>query len=172
MTESELQAGVETAELSPEDEITFIVELEFGEDDYTQFHPKVVELDANVNQEQAVQSADSILNLVPTVEKYKGFVDSYRVQYKDEMRASYDATYNTGYVGLSNEFQDVDLKSRIIWWNAAKEDLDSGSLYGADALDITADVEVLKTMIEREGLTKERVFNLIDEDARGNDPQP
>ena len=46
------------------------------------------------------------------------------------------------------------------------------SLYGADALDITADVEVLKTMIEREGLTKERVFNLIDEDARGGDPQP
>lgn len=135
VTESELQAGVETAELSPEDEITFIVELEFGEDDYTQFHPKVVELDANVNQEQAVQSADSILNLVPTVEKYKGFVDSYRVQYKDEMRASYDATYNTGYVGLSNEFQDVDLKSRIIWWNAAKEDLDSGSLYGADVTD-------------------------------------
>lgn len=41
-----------------------------------------------------------------------------------------------------------------------------------DALDITADVEVLKTMIEREGLTKERVFNLIDEDARGGDPQP
>ncbi len=54
--------------------------------------------------------------------------------------------------------------------DAFEKQLDS--LYGADALDITADVEVLKTMIEREGLTKERVFNLIDEDARGNDPQP
>ena len=54
--------------------------------------------------------------------------------------------------------------------DAFEKQLDS--LYGADALDITADVEVLKTMIEREGLTKERVFNLIDEDARGGDPQP
>lgn len=135
VTESELAAGVETAQLTPQDEITYIVELEFGADDYTQFQPKVVEIDANVNEEQAVRSADSILNLVTTVEKYKGFVDSYRVQYKDEMKASYDATYNTGYVGLSNEFQDIDLKSRIIWWNTTKEELLTGSLYAADMTD-------------------------------------
>lgn len=134
MTEEELQAGQTKAELIPDDRITFIVEMEFGEG-YTQYQPKVAEIDANVNSEQAVRSADNVLNLIPAMDGRKAFVDSYRVQYKDEMKASYDATNNTGYVGLSNEFRDVDLKSRIIWWNARAEELDQSDLYGVSVTD-------------------------------------
>lgn len=127
ITAGELARGVTEANLKPDDAISYVIEMEFG-DDYTQYQPKVVEIDANVNEEQAVRSADSVLNLVSATER-RAFVDSYRVQYKDEMRASYDATYNTGYVGISNEFRDVDLKSRVIWWNTKAEDLDKSSLY-------------------------------------------
>lgn len=136
ITVSELAEGATEADLGPGDEITYIVEFEFGEN-YTQYQPQVVEIDASVNDEQAIRSADSILNLRSAAEANKAFVDSYQVQYKDEMKASYDATDNTGYVGLSNEFQDVDLKSRVIWWNTLAEDLPKGSLYETELTDDT-----------------------------------
>ena len=136
ITVSELAEGATEADLGPGDEITYIVEFEFGEN-YTQYQPQVVEIDASVNDEQAIRSADSILNLRSAAEANEAFVDSYQVQYKDEMKASYDATDNTGYVGLSNEFQDVDLKSRVIWWNTLAEDLPKGSLYETELTDDT-----------------------------------
>lgn len=136
ITISELAEGAMEADLGPGDEITYIVEFEFGEN-YTQYQPQVAEINASVNAEQAVRSADSILNLRSASEANKAFVDSYQVQYKDEMKASYDTTDNTGCVGLSNEFQDVDLKSRVIWWNTLAEDLPKGSLYETELTDDT-----------------------------------
>lgn len=136
ITVNELAAGATEAELEPDDEITYIVEFEFGEN-YTQYRPQVVEIDATINEEQTIRSADGILNLRSADEVNKAFVDSYRVQYKDAMKASYDATDNTGYVGLSNEFRDVDLTSRVIWWNALAENLPKGTLYDAELTDDT-----------------------------------
>ena len=101
------------------DKIDYIFEFHFGNDEY---QPQIVRFSGNLSGADVLRFGESVVNLVPTVEKNKPFFSAqYLDRYKSSGRLDNIKNY-TGNIGLNAQTPVIRIDTQALWWGRPVEE--------------------------------------------------
>lgn len=108
----------ETLEVT--DEIQFIYEVKFPEDDW---YPQLITVDGSLNETDWVDFGENIVTVraCEDANKETPFLSAFFVDYGLNSGRELEVTYHTGSIGASNSFPDPKLRTLALLWGCSPD---------------------------------------------------
>lgn len=97
-------------------DLRFLFELEFA--DGSQWLPTYVESDPELRDDESLRAGEAVVRLKSN-DGAQAFIDSFYIDYGEGSGSRYDVTYSADKIGITDEFPEIKLDTRVIWTDSA-----------------------------------------------------